>query len=623
MTLETFIEYNLAPVMGLLFLIIALLKNDTIEKGEKKILSVICGIEFLEMAVYDLELVAASWDHPTYFRILMSAIVYSLRPFIVYCMIHIIDRREKSRIGRILFLLPELFVVICAFSAFFTDISYSYNSCNQFIRGSLGYVSQFVTVFYMLIIVSYAFQRHIFEKRIESNIMLLAVGYVMLALALEVAFNIRSIGRTASVFSTIFFMYAIQTNQLKNTISVLQENKELKNAMEELKIARKEAERANAAKSDFLSRMSHDIRTPLNGIIGIIEINNRYPDDAKLQAENRQKAKVAANHLLSLINDVLELSKMEDPGTELVQEPFDNREVASDVFTIVYMKASDAGITLEYDDDPSVFKYPYVYGSSLHLRQIFLNIATNAVKYNKIGGKVWGRIEYEGKQGDTVVYSCTIRDNGIGMSEEFQKKIFDPFYQEHKDARSFYQGVGLGMSIVKSIVDKMGGTIEVHSRLGEGSTFKVTIPYKIVPESKIPVHEEKVEDGSIENMRILLVEDNKLNVEIAQLLLEDAGAVVTVADNGQEALNIYEKREAGSFDAILMELMMPVMDGYTATRRIRMSGKADSASIPIIAMTANAFSEDIKKCREAGMNAHLAKPMDIQKVIRTLKRYYL
>lgn len=178
------------------------------------------------------------------------------------------------------------------------------------------------------------------------------------------------------------------------------------------------------------------------------------------------------------------------------------------------------------------------------------------------------------------------------------------------------------MSIVKSIVDKMGGTIEVHSRLGEGSTFKVTIPYKIVPESEIPVHEEKVEDGSIENMRILLVEDNKLNVEIAQLLLEDAGAVVTVADNGQEALNIYEKREAGSFDAILMDLMMPVMDGYTATRRIRMSGKADSASIPIIAMTANAFSEDIKKCREAGMNAHLAKPMDIQKVIQTLKRYY-
>lgn len=208
------------------------------------------------------------------------------------------------------------------------------------------------------------------------------------------------------------------------------------------------------------------------------------------------------------------------------------------------------------------------------------------------------------------------------MSEEFQKKIFDPFYQEHKDARSSYQGVGLGMSIVKSIVDKMGGTIEVHSRLGEGSTFKVTIPYKIVPESEIPVHEEKVEDGSIENMRILLVEDNKLNVEIAQLLLEDAGAVVTVADNGQEALNIYEKREAGSFDAILMDLMMPVMDGYTATRRIRMSGKADSANIPIIAMTANAFSEDIKKCREAGMNAQLAKPMDIQKVIQTLKRYY-
>lgn len=621
MTLEKFIEYDLAAVAGLLFLTLALLRNDTLEKGERKILSVICGIEFLEMAAYDLELVAASWDHPTYFRILMSAVGYSLRPLIVYLLIRIIDRREKNRVQKVLCLLPEAVAVFFAFSAFFTGISYSYDSQNRFIRGPFGYMSQIVTAVYMLVIVSYAFRRHVFAKRIESNIMLLAVGYVLLALGFEILFQIRSIGRTASVFSTIFFMYAIQTNQLKNTISVLQENKDLKNAMEQLEAAKKEAERANAAKSDFLSRMSHDIRTPLNGIVGIIEINNRYPEDMKLQAENRKKAKVAANHLLSLINDVLELSKMEDPGTELVQEPFDIREVASDVFTIVHMKASDAGITLEYDDDPSVFEYPYVYGSALHLRQIFLNIATNAVKYNKIGGKVWGKIEFEGKHEDTVVYSCTIRDNGIGMSEEFQKKIFEPFYQEHTDARSSYQGVGLGMSIVKSIVDKMGGTIEVHSRLGEGSTFKVTIPYKIVPESEIPVCEEKTEDISIENMRILLVDDNELNVEIAQILLEDAGAIVTVAHNGQEAFQIFEEREAGSFDAILMDLMMPVMDGYTATRQIRMSQKADAAGIPIIAMTANAFSEDIKKCKEAGMNAHLSKPIDIQKVMQTLVQY--
>lgn len=623
MTIQEFIMNNLAPLMGMIFLLIALFRNETLEAEEKKYLKIILGTEFAELVAYNLELVTASWDHPSAIRIILSGIGYSLRPLIVYLFIMLVlpmNQTDEEQIGKQkklkrLLLIPEAIAVLGGFAPFFTDAVYYYDSENIFHRGPLGYDSQLMIVIYLVMIVILTVRRHILEKATERKIMLLIAVYVTLAMMLETVFNIRSIGRMAIVFSTIFFLYGVQVSKLKKTVYALSENETLKNTMAELEAAKKEAERANAAKSDFLSRMSHDMRTPLNGIIGIIEINSRH-NDPVLQEENRKKAKVAADHLLSLINDVLELSKLEDSRTPLVTEPFDIRTVASDVMTMVRMRAAESGITLEYEDDPTVFVHPYVYGNPLYLRQIFLNIAGNAIKYNRPGGTVWGRIDYEGEEGDTVTYSCTITDNGIGISEEFLAHIFEPFVQANNGARTTYQGVGLGMSIVKSIVDKMGGRIDVKSKLGEGSTFKVTIPYKIVPDELIPKQPESpdISSISIKGTRILMAEDNQLNSEIAQYLLEDSGAVVTPVSNGRECVDVYKNSEEGTFDLILMDIMMPVMDGLTAAREIRSCERRD-ADIPIIAMTANAFSEDAKMSREAGMNAHLAKPLDINELI--------
>ena len=623
MTIQEFIMNNLAPLMGMIFLLIALFRNETLEAEEKKYLKIILGTEFAELVAYNLELVTASWDHPSAIRIILSGIGYSLRPLIVYLFIMLVlpmNQTDEEQIGKQkklkrLLLIPEAIAVLGGFAPFFTDAVYYYDSENIFHRGPLGYDSQLMIVIYLVMIVILTVRRHILEKATERKIMLLIAVYVTLAMMLETVFNIRSIGRMAIVFSTIFFLYGVQVSKLKKTVYALSENETLKNTMAELEAAKKEAERANAAKSDFLSRMSHDMRTPLNGIIGIIEINSRH-NDPVLQEENRKKAKVAADHLLSLINDVLELSKLEDSRTPLVTEPFDIRTVASDVMTMVRMRAAESGITLEYEDDPTVFVHPYVYGNPLYLRQIFLNIAGNAIKYNRPGGTVWGRIDYEGEEGDTVTYSCTVTDNGIGISEEFLAHIFEPFVQANNGARTTYQGVGLGMSIVKSIVDKMGGRIDVKSKLGEGSTFKVTIPYKIVPDELIPKQPESPDISSItiKGTRILMAEDNQLNSEIAQYLLEDSGAVVTPVSNGRECVDVYKNSEEGTFDLILMDIMMPVMDGLTAAREIRSCERRD-ADIPIIAMTANAFSEDAKMSREAGMNAHLAKPLDINELI--------
>lgn len=609
--------------MGMLSLLTALFRNETLEAREKKYLKIILSVEFAELVAYNLELITASWDHPTALRILLSGIGYSLRPLIVYLFIMLVlpmnendgKPTAKQNRTRLLLLIPEALAFLGGFSPFFTDMVYYYDSANVFHRGPLGYDSQVMTAIYLVIIVALAVRKHILEKQMERKMMLLVAIYPILAMSLEAAFNVRSIGRTAIVFSTIFFLHGLQVGKLRNTIYALSENETLKNTMAELEAAKKEAERANAAKSDFLSRMSHDMRTPLNGIIGIIEINSRH-NDPVLQEENRKKAKVAADHLLSLINDVLELSKLEDSRTPLVTKPFDIRTVVSDVMTMVRMRAAESGITLEYNDDPTVFVHPYVYGNPLYLRQIFLNIAGNAIKYNRPGGTVRGRIDYEGEEGDTVTYSCTVSDNGIGISEEFLAHIFEPFVQANNGARTTYQGVGLGMSIVKSIVDKMGGKIDVKSKLGEGSTFKVTIPYKIVPDELIPKQPEAADISSIsiKGTRILMAEDNQLNSEIAQYLLEDSGAVVTPVSNGRECVDAYKNSEEGTFDLILMDIMMPVMDGLTAAREIRSCERRD-ADIPIIAMTANAFSEDAKMSREAGMNAHLAKPLDINELI--------
>ncbi len=396
---------------------------------------------------------------------------------------------------------------------------------------------------------------------------------------------------------------------------------EQKKAADKIEEALTQAQIASAAKTSFLARMSHDIRTPMNGILGLIEINEKHADEPEFTSQNRKKAKVAANYLLSLINDVLQLSKLEDPEVNLAYEAFDIKELALDIHTIIKMRAVEYGITLDYESFAESFPYPYVWGSPLHVRQIFINILSNAIKYNKKNGSISCAINSWKTGSNQVVYRVIISDTGIGMSEEFLKRVFDPFSREHAGINSTYEGTGLGMSIVKQLIEKMDGTIQIESKEGEGSTFTVELPFVIAEKEDVQSEETEEDACDISGVEVLLVEDNELNMEIAETFLKDAGATVTRAINGQQAVYLFAENPPGRFDVILMDVMMPIMNGYEATRKIRAMERPDAKTIPIIAMTANAFVEDIQESREAGMNEHIAKPLDIAKVIATIRRY--
>lgn len=419
------------------------------------------------------------------------------------------------------------------------------------------------------------------------------------------------------------FMHALRRRMLqghqKEQMRLQKEyTKNLESKNLELREAVFQAQKANAAKSSFLSRMSHDIRTPLNGIIGLIKINETHMDDRELVKTNQDKMLVSADHLLSLINDVLQMSKLEDENIEISHEPIDLGEISREVGTIISGRTAEAGIAFEIGKQE--LPVSYVYGSPLHIRQIFLNIYGNCIKYNKPHGKVTTTLKCLGEKNGIVTYRWTISDTGIGMSEEFLKHIFEPFVQEHSDARTVYSGTGLGMSIVKKIIDRMNGTIVVTSKEGEGSTFVITLPFEIAEKpEEIPA--EMDGEVNIAGLHLLLAEDNELNAEIARTLLEDEGAITTIVNDGQQAVDIFSRNKPGTFDAILMDIMMPEMDGLSATKAIRALDREDAGTIPIIAMTANAFDEDEKKCMEAGMNAHLVKPLDIQKMKEAVCRY--
>ena len=373
--------------------------------------------------------------------------------------------------------------------------------------------------------------------------------------------------------------------------------------------------KANKSKSDFLSRMSHDMRTPLNGIIGLLQIAERHFDDKDLLLESHKKMQVAANYLLSLINDVLQMSKIEDGNVPLTKDIIDFSELTKDILVIIEQRAKERGIKMQFNAKNDI-RYPFVYGSPVHLRQIFFNIYGNCIKYNHIGGSIVTTSDYTETDDGVVMYEWTITDTGIGMSKEYKEHIFEPFSQERQYIGSAHHGIGLGMSIVKGLIEKMGGSIEVESEEGVGSTFIIKIPFKIA--STPDKVNKQTSELKIDGLNLLLVEDNELNAEIAETLLSDEGAAVTVAKDGSQAVNIFKEKPEGSFDAILMDIMMPVMDGLTATKKIRTLNHPDAKKIPIIAMTANAFKEDKEKCLAAGMNAHLAKPIEIENVKKVL-----
>lgn len=396
--------------------------------------------------------------------------------------------------------------------------------------------------------------------------------------------------------------------------------KQEKQYQKKLVEAAKQAEAANAAKTVFLQRMSHDIRTPINGILGLIEIGEYYSDDLEKQEECRDKIRESSKLLLDLVNEVLDMGKLESGEIFLEERPFNLLQLMDETVGSANRSAKERGITIyrgEWD-----IPHPCLVGSSLYLKRLQMNILTNAVKYNKENGEIHLSCKEILCEEDEVWIEFICADTGIGMSEEFKKHIFEPFTQEEMNARSHYGGSGLGMSIAKSLVDKMGGKIRFESKQDVGTTFYITIPFKICQAPILTEMEEEEKSISLQGMHILVAEDNELNMEIAEFLLESNGASVTKAYDGKEAVDIFAGSPVGGFDVILMDIMMPNLDGYQACREIRELPRVDAKRIPIIAMTANAFTEDRQKAYDCGMNEHLAKPLDGKKLLETVSKYY-
>jgi signal transduction histidine kinase/ActR/RegA family two-component response regulator len=384
-----------------------------------------------------------------------------------------------------------------------------------------------------------------------------------------------------------------------------------------LEQAAEEANRANQAKSEFLSHMSHDIRTPINGIVGMVNIALKNNNDTERVHECLTKISGAADHLLSLINDVLEMSRIESGRVDMAQKPLNICTLVDNCNSIIDGQLITRKLTLSVEMQE--LQHPAVLGDELRLRQIFINILGNAVKFTPDGGRIIFRVEEIETDETKVRYRFEFEDNGIGMSEEFQEHIFEAFSQEDGGSRTNYNGTGLGMSITQQFVEMMGGTITVRSKLSEGSCFTVEIPFTYIEEEK---KEEKQQvNKSLKGLRVLLVEDNELNMEIAVEILEDEEVVVTTAEDGQRALEVFEESPPNSFDMILMDIMMPRMNGYEATRAIRACGHPDSGTIPIIAMSANAYAEDVAEALSSGMNAHVAKPIDVHLLFDVMYQY--
>jgi signal transduction histidine kinase/CheY-like chemotaxis protein len=382
--------------------------------------------------------------------------------------------------------------------------------------------------------------------------------------------------------------------------------------------AAKKAESASLAKSDFLSHMSHDIRTPINAIIGMTGIAIKYIDNKEKVTDCLRKIDSSSQHLFSLINDVLDMSRIESGKVTMVKESFNLGVCLVNCASIIEGQIATRDIELVQDFEE--VKNLMVLGDELHLRQIFINILGNSVKFTPDGGKIYFRAEKIENDGN-LAFRFLLEDTGIGMKADYLPHLFESFTQEDNGSRTTYKGTGLGMAIVKQFVDMMNGTIEVESTLNVGTKFIVTIPMEI--DSTVKQEREKEEQNfNLQGMKVLVVEDNDLNLEIAQELLEEQGILVTAAENGQVAVDLFEQSPPGAFDAILMDVMMPVMDGLTATRTIRASTKPDAKTLPILAMTANAYDEDMKKTKEAGMNSHLSKPINPSMLCATLDYYY-
>ena len=416
------------------------------------------------------------------------------------------------------------------------------------------------------------------------------------------------------IFS-VFLFWGHRTNQAHQKQELEKDEK----YKAELLIAAKKAEAANEAKTEFLQRMSHDIRTPINGICGMVNMADHYADDMEKQTEYRTKVKEASNLLLELVNDVLDMSKLESGEVVLEESPFNLSKIFEEVLVVIEQIAAEQNIRIVWEKKE--IKHRDFIGSPRYVKRVMMNILSNAVKYNRENGQIHISCrEIPSEQPETTTMEFVCRDTGIGMTEEFQKYVFEPFAQEHTGSRTKFTGTGLGMPITKKLVEKMGGTITFESEKGVGTTFVIQVPFKIDMDADKREEQTNVSENSIKGLHILLAEDNELNMEIAEFVLQNEGADVTKAWNGQEAVELFRNSKPGEFNVILMDIMMPVVNGYEATKMIRSLDREDAKEIPIIAMTANAFTEDRIRAKEAGMDEHVAKPVDVELLVKVIHK---
>ena len=517
---------------------------------------------------------------------------YTLLTLFGKCLIDYVKPNKKQRyVFCVVFICIIISLIMLVASQFF-DIIYYFDEFNVYHRTNLYILSQ-ITSFIGIFCYGYFLLKN--KNKMMKNEYYATLCYVV-------------IPSLCTIIQTFIYGFPFQILSLVISGWLLFLTRDL--------AVRNNLKQALDSKDSYLSKMSHDLRTPLNGIIGLLDINDNHPDDVELNQRSRDKARVAANHLLSLLNDVLELSKLDSQRAVLIEEPFDLRDVLDEVETISKLKAESLNVNLicNYKDGLTC---PYVYGSSLHMKQILLNLVDNAIKYNRTGGFVALNVNVKRHKEDLITYEFVVKDNGLGIDKEYLDHIFEPFSQENQNFNEYRLGTGLGMSIVKGLVELMKGSISVTSKKGVGSTFEVVIPFKIAPEIVKNTKDSKV---SIKGKKVLLVEDNDLNREIAKTLLEDEGVLVSEAVDGLDALKVFEESEIGYFDLILMDVVMPNMNGLSATRAIRELNRIDS-NLPIIALSANAYAEDIKKTKDAGMDDYVSKPFKIENLVEMIDKY--
>lgn len=547
--------------------------------------------------------VAAPLFLPLEFRgllILIKSVELMVAPVIPVAMALSISR-EKPKLYHII---PLTISVIVIFSSVFTENIFYFTNDNIYHHGPFYFVyiiAYFAGVLYMVVKVILVSKKKGFH---DILVLFLSFSLLLAGMIIQALYsNIRIDWCAAAMASTLVCLNYLTQDQKK--------------AVEDMKKAMDEANMANKAKTNFMGRMSHDLRTPINGIMGMAQIAKKNLGNEEVVSDCLDKIDSSNRHLMSLIGDILQMSSLESGGITLSHESFDIVETLSDSIEMLSSAAKDRGVRI-IDDDYENIKYRKVIGSPSHVRQVFTNIISNAVKYNKMGGFVEVKTSVIGDSEGKVTYRFTFSDTGLGMSDDFLKKIFEPFSREDDENILKRQGSGLGMSIVKDLVTLMGGNITVISEKNIGSVFTVDIPFDIDSDSETDESDDNIPE-SFEGKRVLLVEDNDLNQEIALYMLKEKGFDVDTADNGKEAVGKFLSSKLFFYNLILMDIMMPVMNGLEATRVIRSSGRSDS-SIPIIAMTANAYEEDKKECIEAGMNEHIAKPLEESELMAAISR---